>query len=500
MFFQITPTAEGRFSISIETPEAENFYLVVILPDGTLACSNSISFIDTDAPVVEITHPEADDEVKGTEALTYTVTGIHTLEQARIGAAAWATVVSGALISTLSGWGSAPQGAMVIQVRAIDASGNIGLDSVSVVKDTVAPTVEITGPLDDEKVKGTAALLFGTDDPGSVTEARIGTAAWAPVTTGALLSTLSGWGAAPEGAFTLAVRATDEAGNVGSDSVTPIKDTVAPVVAITAPLTGRRHKGDFLFTFDNDTPTGIIEARVGIAPYAAVVSGARMDSLSGWAGMPEGEITLNLRVTDDAGNVGSDTQTPVKDTVAPTVAILGPLTGIYVKGGAAFTFSNDDPSATVEARIGASAWAAVTSGDLMSTLSGWDGASEGTIALDLRATDPAGNIGTDTKMPKKDTIAPAITVTHPLTGDTTNGTTVITFTLVEQDPAPVIDARINGAGVWTTITTGVTTIADLPGFAGVVDHATFVLNTRGTDHAGNVGTTDVTNITKDVTP
>lgn len=303
VYFQVTPTKRGMFSINIETPEAETFYLVVVLPDGTLACSNAVSFVDADAPVVEILTPADSDPVNGTQALTYGVTGVHVAEEARIGSAAWAPVVSGALINTLSGWGAAPQGAMLIQVRAVDGSGNIGMDSVSVIKDTVAPVVAITAPLDGVKVKGDALFTFTNDDPLATVEARIGTAAWAAVTSGDAMSTLSGWGAAGEGAIDLQLRATDAAGNVGSNSKAPVKDTVPPVLTVTFPTDPSSTDGTDLLQFSTDE-TAVVEAKIGAGAWAEVTTGVTVVSaVDGYAAVAEDDtFTMNFRATDEAGN------------------------------------------------------------------------------------------------------------------------------------------------------------------------------------------------------
>src|SRR3990167_3346801 len=138
--------------------------------------------VDTIAPVVAITSPADGTLTKETSiAVTWTVDG----------------VAQGAgLTKTL-----ANEGANTVTRSAMDAAGNTGTASITVNRDTIAPVVAITSPVDGTLTKETSIAVAWTVD---------GVAQGADLT-----ETL-----ANEGLNTITRSATDAAGNTGSASVT----------------------------------------------------------------------------------------------------------------------------------------------------------------------------------------------------------------------------------------------------------------------------------------
>jgi len=96
-----------------------------------------------------------------------------------------------------------------------------------------APTVNITAPLTTTKVKADYAITF-TDNESTFPQCSIDNSNWVACTTGVTtLNSVTGFGALGQGAFTLYLKDTDAAGNIGTDSEAGIlKDTVAPDVTI----------------------------------------------------------------------------------------------------------------------------------------------------------------------------------------------------------------------------------------------------------------------------
>jgi len=104
--------------------------------------------------------------------------------------------------------------------------------------------------------------------------------------------------------------ATDNAGNVGSASITLNIDKTLPVVTITAPAAGGFY------------PAGAVPA----GAYTVVEANPYTVVESGWSNA-EGEQTYTVTATDAAGNAGSASVTYTVDNMAPVVTITAPAAG-----------------------------------------------------------------------------------------------------------------------------------------------------------------------------
>jgi len=102
----------------------------------------------------------------------------------------------------------------------------------AIVIDTTAPAVDIASPLAGTRVKDSAKISF-SDDENTDPECSIDGANWVSCESGTTaLSDLTGWGSLGEGSFTLYVRDTDAAGNIGTDTeVGVIKDNSASTIS-----------------------------------------------------------------------------------------------------------------------------------------------------------------------------------------------------------------------------------------------------------------------------
>ncbi len=118
---------------------------------------------------------------------------------------------------------SAGVGTHTLTVKAYDPSGNVGTAraSVTVVADTAAPVVSITGPSDGATLSGYTQVAASVQDNGTVDRVEF-------YLDGALLTTdlyapyAAGWDTteSADGSHSLTVRAVDRAGNVGTSSRT----------------------------------------------------------------------------------------------------------------------------------------------------------------------------------------------------------------------------------------------------------------------------------------
>jgi len=122
-------------------------------------------------------------------------------------------------------WAAKTEGSVTITFYASDIIRNIGIDEVSVVKDTTAPIIVINSPTDGDEF-GTQAPLFNI----TVTENNLD-AIWysfdGGLTTYAITNNTvfnqTAWAALSEGDVTITFYARDLAGNEASEAVTIVK-------------------------------------------------------------------------------------------------------------------------------------------------------------------------------------------------------------------------------------------------------------------------------------
>jgi hypothetical protein len=142
-----------------------------------------------------------------------------------------------------------------------------------------------------------------------------------------------------EGANTIRVCVTDQAGNEGSETTSVVKDTTAPTVTVDAlsdSLIGASDTGtDVTWHADED---GVVSVRVGLAgwPFSQATSclaGTVVDS-GGYTGAPAQRTTtvsasdlrttlnpIHVCLTDTAGNMASEAVYVIKDLSGPTVTV-----------------------------------------------------------------------------------------------------------------------------------------------------------------------------------
>lgn len=99
-----------------------------------------------------------------------------------------------------------------------------------IVIDTAAPVITITSPTVGVRVKDDAVISF-TDGEIQTPQCSIDGSNWIScVSSTTKMSDLTGWGSLPEGNFTLYMRDTDLAGNIGTTNEGLIKDNTAPTI------------------------------------------------------------------------------------------------------------------------------------------------------------------------------------------------------------------------------------------------------------------------------
>lgn len=250
----------------------------------------------------------------------------------------------------------------VLADTALDAAGNnnTASDVLAYTSDTVAPTVTLTEDQADMIVRDADTVIITATfnenmnvaptisiDVADGSDADIA----AEAMSGAGMVWTYSWNvpAGHDGDATVTVAGADLAGNVyaGGDTLEFTIDNIAPVIAITAPLSGDEVNGDEVITFDNGEATAP-ECSVDDTVYVSCESGVTtLDDIvgSGFADLAQGAFTLYVRDTDTAGNVVTDNEAGIiKDTVAPSVTGKTPganAVGIAPSTNITVTFSED---------------------------------------------------------------------------------------------------------------------------------------------------------------
>ncbi|HSF35420.1 MAG TPA: ThuA domain-containing protein [Nocardioides sp.] len=330
----------------------------------------------------------------------------------------------------------------------------------------------------------TLAAADETDGSGvASTEYRIAGGDWTPYT-GAVEVT-------GEGSRLVEYRSTDEAGNVEATKSLTVKiDTVAPTAAITVPdATGENgwHTSRPSFTLaaaDAGSGPGAIEYRIDGGDWTAYDIAVPVPG--------EGEVVVEYRSTDEAGNVSEVGSETVKvDTADPVVTAR--IDGDRTKKVTLTATDATSGLAGIEYRIGdATTWSSYDAPLAFD--------EPGTYLVRYRATDSAGNtaggqLEVVVSEPGGPVVIPKPTVAISTAPVAANGranwyTSPVTVTLAGSggEGQLTLEYRI-GNGPWTTYTTPFQ----------VSDDGVNLVQARATDAAGRASAVETTTIKMDRT-
>jgi hypothetical protein len=179
-----------------------------------------------------------------------------------------------------------------VQVRAVNAEGykDPSPASVTFTVDKTAPVVDITSGPPSPGADDTPEFTFTVDDPDATVTCQVDTGPQVPCSSPYTTPQV------PEGKHTFTVRATDAAGNTGSDSVAFAVSFGPPDTTITSGPSGTIYnQTSATFTFTSSKPNSTFECRLDSAAFAACTS---PHTVSGYS---EGTHTFQVRAIDIAG-------------------------------------------------------------------------------------------------------------------------------------------------------------------------------------------------------
>jgi hypothetical protein len=369
---------------------------------------------------------------------------------------------------TFAAAGFPADGDYMVRVRARDTAGNVEAPgSYTFTYDTTPPQTTIDSSPNDPTNATGASFAFSSSESGSTFECRLDGGAWSACTSPKSYAGLT------QGSHTFDVRASDGAGNTDASpaSFTWTIDTTDPASSVIFPTAA----GSYSTATWND-PNGTASDAGGAALDHVEVSirssasglywdgSAFNDASENWrtatgagawslsfaaANFPvDGDYVLRARAVDTAGNTEApSTRTFTVDTVPPETTIDSAPANPISSSAADFQFSADQPGSTFQCRLDGGAWAACASPK------SYAGLAEGSHTVDVRATDPGGNIDPSpaTHTWVVDTVPPVVTMDDPgqylrgtinlSSGATDTGGTGVASIAFQRSPA--------GAGTWS---------------------------------------------------
>lgn len=364
------------------------------------------------------------------------------------------------------------EGENPIEIIATDAVGHQTVyPRFSVVRDMAAPVIDVAQPLPGSSVPTTPAIVTGhVSDAGPITAFSLNGQP-IPLQENRFSTEIP----LQTGENTLRFSATDAAGNRTEVLRTILLDPTSPELRIASP----KH-GQLVASKQVDLVGRVIDPTSSIS--WVMINGTRIvptstgDFATTFPLDVEGENRFDFIATDRAGNHASASLTVIRDTVPPNLQLLQPAEGLYT----------DEPTLPLMGIVSdrSAAEVSVTANGISVPLK--DGRfktiialEEGENALQLTATDAAGNIKTLSRSVILDTRPPKITIDAPPTGEPISASTIVLSGTV-TDSSPLRSVTLNGNPV-PVIEGGFKFPVALSSGANI-----FLLS--ATDAAGNTGT------------
>jgi hypothetical protein len=275
-------------------------------------------------------------------------------------------------------------GGHTVQVKAVDKTGNESSPvSASWTIDMTAPSIRFTQTPDSYSNSSSGTFAFDgskNGQPITIFQCHLDAAAFSSCTSPKTLTGLT------EGTHSFEFRGVDSLGNVSVPlKYTWVVDFTAPVITFTqAPAALNNMVTANVQWTSTDALSGVkaIECRLDGAAYAACPGSAS------YSGLAPGAHHVDVRVTDNAGNVATGSRAWTIDLTPPSVQIISHPNPFVSATTAAFGFSASDVSgiAGYECRVDNATYAACTSPNPVSNI------AEGSHVFYVRASDKAGNV------------------------------------------------------------------------------------------------------------
>jgi hypothetical protein len=362
---------------------------------------------------------------------------------------------------------------------------------VNIIVDSTNPGVSILAPGSGAHVKGTVTVQAAVADANSAASVSFtaGAASGAmtkdPVT-GLWTATWVTTGTT-DGAATVAVKATDTAGNIATSTRGVTVDNTAPSATFSAPAANTWVHGTVAASF-TASDANLETATLTYGGTTVVVTGASTAPVD-TGRLADGAQTLTLAVVDKAGNLRTATLTVNVDNTSPTAVLTSPKAAAHLRGSVDASFVATDANVDT---------ATLTIGTLSIDVKGKTtqtintaSIADGTYTMTLTVTDIAGNTATSSASVTIDNTAPTVTISSPAANANLRGATTIIWAVTEANPDQVwliIDGEQRDVTAQTSYAWDTSTVGD----------GAHTVVVQAVDKAGNVGTSTATLTTNNV--
>ncbi|MCD6383737.1 MAG: right-handed parallel beta-helix repeat-containing protein, partial [Thermoplasmata archaeon] len=217
-----------------------------------------------------------------------------------------------------------PEGVHVVDVVAIDHSGNYAIKSITFYVDFTPPTVNITAP-EGHYVGNRTTIRWKATDNLALNRIRV---SWEEGEV-SLPPDAKEWNASfvKEGAHTITVTAYDRSGRIGSDSMIVQVDLLPPTLEIMSPEEGSALNTTTvkIMWVGRDSISGIAEVLLSLDGGGWVDGG--MGGNYTLEDLAEGNHTVVVKAIDLLGHSTTDSVTFTVDVTPPRLEITSPLNG-----------------------------------------------------------------------------------------------------------------------------------------------------------------------------
>ncbi|MFP3872425.1 MAG: S8 family serine peptidase [Candidatus Aenigmatarchaeota archaeon] len=278
-----------------------------------------------------------------------------------------------------------------VEVRAINEAGHEASDSVGFSIDTEPPSLEITSPDSGELIgENQVTVKWESEARGSGIdrhEVRLDDSEWEEADSGGQHT----FEDLADEEYTVEVKVTDEAGNEALESVVFTIDTEPPSLEIVSPRSGDVSGEDRITVHWDSEPKGSEITLYEVRSDGGEWKEADSEDEHTFEDLPDGERTLEVKVTDQAGNDAVDEISILIDTTPPELDIISPEVGAKVeKDSVIIDWSGNSTGSEIvsyQIRIDDGEWKK-PEGQTIHTFKNLD---DGSHTVEIRAVDEAGN-------------------------------------------------------------------------------------------------------------